>query len=89
MGEPEASRYRSIDLFAGCGGLTRGLMWAGFDCLAFNELNKDAADSFAANFPDAIRIDGDIRKSMSDEMIEEVLIPKIGGKVEGEKNICS
>ena len=41
----------SIDLFAGCGGLTRGLEWSGFECLAFNELNKDAADSFAANFP--------------------------------------
>ena len=48
-------KYTSIDLFAGCGGLTRGLEWAGFDCLAFNELNKDAADSFAANFPEALR----------------------------------
>ena len=37
----------SIDLFAGCGGLTRGLEWAGFEYVAFNELNKDAADSFA------------------------------------------
>ena len=75
-------RYTSIDLFAGCGGLTRGLEWAGFDCLAFNEVNKDAADSFAVNFPDAIRIDGDIRKSMSDEMIDEILIPKIGKNVD-------
>ena len=57
-------RLTSIDLFAGCGGLTRGLEWSGFECLAFNELNKDAADSFAANFPNALRLDGDIRTAI-------------------------
>ena len=70
----------SIDLFAGCGGLTRGLEWAGFECLAFNELNKDAADSFALNFPDALRLDGDIREAVSQEVIEETLIPLIESK---------
>lgn len=70
----------SIDLFAGCGGLTRGLEWAGFECLAFNELNKDAADSFALNFPDALRLDGDIMEAVSQEVIEETLIPLIESK---------
>jgi len=69
----------SIDLFAGCGGLTRGLEWAGFECIAFNEINKDAADSFAINFPNAIRCDGDIRKAVSSEVIEQILIPAVGG----------
>ena len=67
----------SIDLFAGCGGLTRGLEWAGFECLAFNELNKDAADSFALNFPNAIRLDGDIKNAVSKKVIQETLLPKI------------
>lgn len=67
----------SIDLFAGCGGLTRGLEWAGFECLAFNELNKDAADSFAANFPYALRLDGDIRTALSDEVVQNTLLPLI------------
>lgn len=74
--------YTSIDLFAGCGGLTRGLEWAGFDCLAFNELNKDAADSFAANFPSALRLDGDIRVAITDEVITtqiQPIIEKRGG----------
>ena len=39
----------SIDLFAGCGGLSLGLEQAGFKTLAFSELNKDAAATFAAN----------------------------------------
>ncbi len=70
----------SIDLFAGCGGLTRGLEWAGFDCVAFNELNSDAADSFAANFPNAIRLDGDIRTALTPGVIKDVLKPRIEEK---------
>ena len=70
----------SIDLFAGCGGLTRGLEWAGFECLAFNELNEDAANSFAANFPNAVRLDGDIRNALTDELITNQLQPLIESK---------
>ena len=70
----------TVDLFAGCGGLTRGLEWAGFDCIAFNEINKDAADSFALNFPDAIRLDGDIREAVSDQVVDEVILPAAGSR---------
>ena len=61
----------SIDLFAGCGGLSRGLEWAGFDCLAFNELNKDAGASFQANFPTASPFIGDVSEVFSNEVIIE------------------
>ena len=70
--------FTSVDLFAGCGGLTRGLEDSGFRCLAFNEINKDAADSFALNFPDAIRLDGDIREAVSTEIIEKEILPIAG-----------
>ena len=70
----------SVDLFACCGGLTRGLEWAGFDCIAFNELNSDAADSFAANFPNAIRLDGDIRTAITPAVIKNQLKPRIKEK---------
>ncbi len=70
----------SIDLFAGCGGLTRGLEWAGFECIAFNELAPDAADSFSANFPDAMRLDGDIRTALSDKVIKSEIKPLIESK---------
>lgn len=71
---------RSIDLFAGCGGLARGLENAGFECIAFNEINKDAADSFSLNFPNALRLDGDIRQSLSNSIIEEKIIPLLSGQ---------
>ena len=71
---------KSVDLFAGCGGLTRGLEWAGFECIAFNEINKDAADSFSLNFPNALRLDGDIRDAVSDSVIEEKILPLAGEK---------
>lgn len=44
------SRPTTIDLFAGCGGLTRGFVDAGFEHVAANELDVAAASSFAANF---------------------------------------
>lgn len=62
---------KSIDLFAGCGGLTRGLEWAGFDCASFNELNEDAAKSFSTNFTNAIPFVGDISKVFTDQIILE------------------
>ena len=55
-------KLTSVDLFAGCGGLTRGLEWAGFECIAFNELNEDAADSFAATFPNASDLTGTLER---------------------------
>ena len=70
----------SIDLFAGCGGLTRGLEWAGFECIAFNEINPDATASFAANFPNAIPLHGDIRTALTPSVLKNVLKPEIKKK---------
>lgn len=67
----------SVDLFSGCGGMSRGLENAGFHCLAFNEINKSAADSFQLNFPDALRFEGDIRTALSNEIIEKEIFPLV------------
>jgi DNA (cytosine-5)-methyltransferase 1 len=80
MSKPQIGSLTSIDLFAGCGGLTRGLEWAGFECKAFNEINKDAADSFSINFPEALRFDGDVRTVLSTKEIRKKILPIIGGK---------
>lgn len=69
----------SVDLFAGCGGIGRGFDDAGIECVAFNEINKDAADSYALNFPQAVRFDGDISTALSPEIIENELLPLVGG----------
>jgi Site-specific DNA methylase len=41
--------YTSIDLFAGCGGLTTGLESSGFKTILFSELDKDARATFIKN----------------------------------------
>lgn len=75
----ERRNLTSVDLFAGCGGLTRGLEGAGFKCIAFNEVNVHAAASFQANFPDAIPFVGNIVDVFSDDIIKNELLPKLGG----------
>ena len=76
MGPSVAPKLTSVDLFAGCGGLTRGLEDAGFECIAFNELNEDAAASFSANFPNAVPYVGSIADVMDDEALKVILKDK-------------
>jgi DNA (cytosine-5)-methyltransferase 1 len=42
-------RYKHIELFAGCGGMSLGLEAAGFDLFMANELSPMAAETFAFN----------------------------------------
>ena len=70
MGEQRT--LTSVDLFAGCGGLTRGLEGAKFRCVAFNEVNVNAAASFQANFPDAIPFVGNIVDVLSNDIIKNI-----------------
>ena len=76
MGPSVAPKLTSVDLFAGCGGLTRGLEDAGFECIAFNELNEDAAESFSANFPNAVPYVGSIADVMDDKALKVILNDK-------------
>ena len=71
MESPEP-KFTSVDLFAGCGGLTRGLESAGFECIAFNEINPDAGKSFSLNFPDATPYIGPIEEVLTDEVLERI-----------------
>jgi DNA (cytosine-5)-methyltransferase 1 len=45
------SKFKSIDLFAGCGGLSLGLEQAGFETVFVNELHPDAMNTFLQNRP--------------------------------------
>ena len=54
------SKCPTLDLFAGCGGLSHGLSQAGFHAVAANEFQPVFCESFQANHPDTDVICGDI-----------------------------
>ena len=54
--------FTAIDLFSGCGGLSRGLKDAGFHVLAAVELDGKARETYALNHGDVPLIGTDIRK---------------------------
>ncbi|GAA1915475.1 DNA cytosine methyltransferase [Nocardioides lentus] len=51
-----------VDMFCGAGGLARGFERAGFRVTAGTDHDPDAMATFAANFPNAHAITGDLRK---------------------------
>lgn len=46
-------KYKVLDLFCGCGGLSKGFEMAGFDIIGGVDFNKDAIDTFNQNFTNA------------------------------------
>lgn len=52
--------YKSIELFAGAGGLALGLEKSGFNTLALNEIDQDACKTLRHNRPTWNVIEGDI-----------------------------
>lgn len=55
-------KFRSIELFAGAGGLALGLEKAGFDSVVLNEFAHDACDTLRKNRPQWNVIEGDVSK---------------------------
>ena len=64
-------KYYSIDLFAGVGGISLGLEWAGFTTLFANEFDQSIGEAFQKNFPSTNVLIDDIRninfKKLSDQ----------------------
>jgi DNA (cytosine-5)-methyltransferase 1 len=58
--EMENKRPTAIDLFAGCGGLSKGFEEAGFEIAAANEFWKPAYETYARNHPNTKLFTGDI-----------------------------
>lgn len=55
-------RHTDIELFAGAGGLALGLEQAGFDGLAYVEMNGDACETLRRNRPSWNVIEGDVHE---------------------------
>lgn len=58
-----------VDLFAGGGGLSEGFRQAGFRVVAGSDNDPDAMATYAANFPEADAITGDIREPVTKQRI--------------------
>ena len=69
---------QTLDLFCGCGGLSLGFKNAGFNVRVANDKWNVALDTYAANFPEAATILGDI----TSEKIQERIIKACGGKID-------
>ncbi|EMN5323355.1 DNA cytosine methyltransferase [Enterobacter hormaechei] len=61
-----------IDFFCGCGGASKGFELAGFDIALGIDFDKNAADSYKANFPDTAFINDDIRNVKIKHVAEKV-----------------
>lgn len=61
----------AIDLFAGCGGLSKGFMDAGFDVILGVDNNEPALKTFAYNHKNAKVLNGDLSKPETFDVIRE------------------
>lgn len=66
----ERRKLTAIDLFCGAGGLSQGFMEAGFEILAANDFDSDAAKTFKLNHPSSRFYDGPIQDISTDAMLE-------------------
>lgn len=64
-------KYTSVDIFSGCGGLSEGMVRAGFATKAAIEINKYAVLAYRMNHPKTTVMEQDIRNVSTSEIIKE------------------
>jgi len=64
--------YNAIDLFAGCGGLSRGFMDAGFKILVGVDNDQAALNTFALNHEGAIALNADLSLQETFDKIKDL-----------------
>ncbi len=72
----------SIDLFSGCGGMTLGFGWAGFNSVLASDIDENCEKTFATNFPEIPFLCGDLsefKKDTFDKIISNKEIDVIIG----------
>ncbi len=71
------SDYTFVDLFCGAGGMTQGLVQAGFQPLASVEISPIASATHNKNFPQCHHFCGDIENFDSAKWLEEIGSPEV------------
>ncbi len=74
---PRESNYTFVDLFCGAGGITQGLVQAGFQPLASVEVNAIASATHLKNFPHCHHFCGDIENFSSQNWLQEIGSPEV------------
>lgn len=62
-------KFKAIDLFSGCGGLTLGLKRAGFEVIAAVEIDRKARATYALNHPEVWLAGDDIRNTFASDLM--------------------
>lgn len=63
----------SIDLFSGCGGMTLGFGWAGFNSVLASDIDENCEKTFATNFPEIPFLCGDLSEFTKNEFDQIIL----------------
>jgi len=69
-------KYKAIDLFSGCGGLTLGLKQAGFQVVGAVEIDSLAVETYSKNHPEVKVLKDDIRKITGSRILKEFNLKK-------------
>lgn len=72
-----SSNYTFVDLFCGAGGVTQGLVQAGFTPVASVEINPIASATHKRNFPNCHHFSGDIEQFNSLDWLNQIDSPEV------------
>ncbi len=62
-----------IDLFSGCGGLSKGFMDAGYDVLLGVDIDQAALNTFEKNHPGAVGLNGSLAEKSTLEKMQKII----------------
>ena len=68
----KVKKFKAIDLFSGCGGLTLGLKQAGFKVLGAVEIDPNVSQTYKVNHPEVKVWETDIRRLASREVLKDL-----------------